>query len=102
MQCETCRKSRRHWSDKKRAERAGVEYEFVNRRRVYERDEWTCHICRDPIDPTAKWPDMMCASLDHVIPLALGGPHAYANVKAAHWLCNTYKGADVHFDLSVA
>lgn len=31
--------------------------------------------------------------IDHVVPLALGGEHSYANVQAAHKKCNSRKGA---------
>lgn len=74
--------------------------EPVNRRRVYERDNWTCYLCGDAVDPAAKWPDQMCHSLDHVIPLSKGGPHSEPNVRLAHWLCNALRGAsDLDFQL---
>ena len=100
--CAKCRRGRRRLSDKRRAIKAGVEYEPVNRRKVYERDEWACHICGDGIDPDAAWPDFMCASIDHVVPLSQGGPHTYANIKAAHWLCNSYKRDDEQFTLRLS
>jgi 5-methylcytosine-specific restriction endonuclease McrA len=31
--------------------------------------------------------------IDHVIPLARGGEHSYANAQAAHGPCNMRKGA---------
>lgn len=34
-------------------------------------------------------------TLDHVVPLARGGEHSYRNVKLAHPLCNSRKGAKV-------
>jgi 5-methylcytosine-specific restriction endonuclease McrA len=70
-----------------------VEYEYVSRHKVYERDGWVCGICGDAIDRSLGWPDLMCASLDHVIPMVDGGPHLYSNVQAAHFLCNSYKAA---------
>ena len=36
----------------------------------------------------------LCASLDHVVPLSLGGGHTRDNVQCAHWLCNSLRGAD--------
>jgi 5-methylcytosine-specific restriction endonuclease McrA len=64
----------------------------VERMVVYERDNWTCHLCGKRIDRLLKWPDAMSASIDHVIPLSLGGAHTYDNIKAAHLKCNIGKG----------
>lgn len=66
--------------------------EHVNRIRVYERDGWVCGICDEPVDRTLAWPDPRSPSLDHVIPLAKGGEHSYANTQLAHLRCNTQKG----------
>ena len=49
---------------------------------IYERDEAICHLCDD-------WVDRADASMDHVIPVSLGGSHARANVKLAHIPCNS-------------
>ena len=60
---------------------------------VYERDKWTCHICGGKVRRTARWKrDPEMASLDHLVPLALGGEHSYANVACAHLRCNLSKG----------
>lgn len=85
-----------------RARKFGVEYEPVNALKVHDRDGWICHLCGDVVGRHDVWPDQMCASLDHVVPLSLGGPHAYSNVRTAHWLCNVLKGVDQdrHFRLA--
>lgn len=99
----SARQNRKKWgSHKARAVRYGVAYEQVNRLTVYKRDGWTCGLCGDPIDPSARWPDQWCASLDHIVPLSKGGGHLYSNVQAAHWWCNTMKGTDETFDLHAA
>ena len=99
---ERCAKTARgSRSDRQRAAYHGVECEWISRRKVYDRDGWTCGICGDAIDRAAKWPDLMCASLDHVVPMADGGPHLYSNVQAAHFLCNSYKSAR-ELDLRIA
>lgn len=77
---------------RKRARHYGVLYEPVNVRRVLSRDNWRCGICRQRISKRASWPDQMCASLDHIIPMSQGGGHTYDNVQAAHWRCNVDKG----------
>lgn len=55
---------------------------------VFERDNGICGICckpatRDKFD------------VDHVIPLARGGKHSYANVQTAHPICNRRKGVKI-------
>ncbi|WP_423797180.1 HNH endonuclease [Mycobacteroides abscessus] len=35
----------------------------------------------------------MSASLDHVVPMSLGGDHLSTNVQCAHLKCNMDKGA---------
>lgn len=44
-------------------------------------------------------------TLDHIIPLAAGGAHTYANVQLAHFLCNSRKSdgdAQLRWDVMVA
>lgn len=76
-----------------RARFYGVEYQRIENRDVFERDNWVCGICSQPIDPSVKRPDMMSASLDHIIPISKGGPHTPDNVQAAHLRCNVRKSA---------
>lgn len=65
---------------------------------VHTRDEWTCQLCRQPIDPKVAWPDPMSASVDHIVPLSRGGRHSMANVQSAHLGCNSSKGDRVAVD----
>jgi 5-methylcytosine-specific restriction endonuclease McrA len=55
--------------------------------------EWTCGICHKSIDRTLIYPDHGYRSIDHVIPLSLGGEHTYDNARIAHWICNVRRGA---------
>ncbi|MEV0917845.1 HNH endonuclease [Streptomyces sp. NPDC049967] len=59
---------------------------------VHTRDQWTCQLCRRPIDPQVAWPDPMSASVDHIVPLVKGGTHSMINVQSAHLGCNSSKG----------
>jgi hypothetical protein len=76
---------------RRRALEAGAAVGSVSRWRVHERDGWTCHICGDPVDRDAVAPDLAAPVLDHVIPLARGGSHSEANLKTAHFYCNSVK-----------
>lgn len=60
---------------------------------IFERDGWTCQLCGKHLDPAVKYPSNDSPSLDHIIPIALGGPHTLANVQAACMGCNRSKGA---------
>jgi 5-methylcytosine-specific restriction endonuclease McrA len=70
----------------RRARLRGCEAEAIDPAVVFERDEGVCGICGGAVDP-ADW------HMDHVVPIARGGPHVYANVQVAHPRCNSSKGA---------
>jgi 5-methylcytosine-specific restriction endonuclease McrA len=69
----------------RRARKRGVAYESIDPVVVLERDGHRCGICNEEIVGDFH--------LDHVVPLAKGGPHLYSNVQAAHPSCNIKKGA---------
>lgn len=87
---KTC--GNRHRRAERRARKKLAWVEEVRRPVVYERDGWVCQVCGDPVNPETKWPDNMCASLDHIVPLVEGGAHSYENTQLAHHLCNSLKG----------
>jgi hypothetical protein len=66
----------------------------VDRDAVGDRDGWVCGLCHLPIDRSLDYPDLMSASLDHVIALVHGGDHTYANCRIAHYRCNVSKKAN--------
>ncbi len=73
---------------RRRARKRGVEIESFSLAEIAERDGWICGICGAEVDPLLLWPDQMCASLDHIVPLAAKGPHTRGNCRLAHWICN--------------
>jgi len=66
--------------------------ERVDPHDIYERDNWTCHICGKPVERDLEWPDPYVATLDHIEPVSRLGPHDAANLATAHWMCNLVKG----------
>ena len=52
---------------------------------------WTCHICRQQIDPKRRFPDLLAATVEHIVPLCKGGTHTWDNVAPAHAQCNFQK-----------
>lgn len=70
----------------RRARKSGAKVvEPVDLLRVYERDQGVCHICKRHVD-------RIDASIDHLVPLSVGGDHSYANVSLAHLRCNQRRG----------
>lgn len=55
---------------------------------IFERDGWVCWLCNFIIDKNIKYPNNMCASIDHIELLSLGGTDTIDNVKASHLICN--------------
>lgn len=85
-----------HWSRAKSRTRVSVAgRENYSDRDIFIRDNWTCHLCGDPIDPTLGRNDPLGATVDHVLALANGGTDDQSNVAAAHRVCNLIKGARV-------
>lgn len=60
---------------------------------VMERDGNRCALCEGLIDQSLRFPHPMSRSVDHIVPLSVGGTHTFDNVQAAHLGCNTSKGA---------
>lgn len=69
-------------------------YERINKRRVFERDKWRCQLCGCKVRRTKEW-NTRQATIDHIVPIALGGEHSYANVQTACMECNSKKGATI-------
>ena len=87
---------------RRRAVRIGAYVEDVWRAKVYARDGYVCQLCRKPMKMSAEVPHPKAPTLDHVIPLVHGGTHEYANVQAAHFICNSRKSAgDAQLNLSL-
>lgn len=62
---------------------------------IYERDDWTCQLCREPIDREVHYLDDWAPSLDHIEPQshALIPDHSPTNLRTAHRWCNAVRGA---------
>lgn len=74
----------------------------IVRRAIYERDNWTCQLCKSAVDPAADpWSDWY-PSLDHIVPQSrmLIPDHSPANLRTAHRWCNAVRGdGTYHADL---
>lgn len=75
---------RRDMEQSRRARAGGYFVEHVDRLELLDRHHGLCGICGEPVDP-ARF------DVDHVVPIARGGEHSYANTQPAHRRCNQSK-----------
>ena len=77
---------------KRRALQRGADAESVNPFKVFERDGWRCQLCKvkTPRSKRGSYDDD-APELDHIVPLAKGGAHTYANTQCACRRCNGLK-----------
>lgn len=77
----------------RRSRRAAAGSEQVGMRYLIRRDKGICQLCGKKVRLGEQVPHPLAPTLDHVVPLALGGAHTKANAQLAHFRCNTSKGA---------
>lgn len=77
---------------RRRALMADAFVEPVTVRDLVSRDGWVCGICGGDVDMSFRHPHPESLTIDHVVPIALGGDHSLQNTQLAHNLCNTMKG----------
>ena len=80
---------------RRRARKAETVVEHFTFAQVWVRDEGRCWLCGESVDPDLIWPDPLGPSIDHVIPLVLGGSHTLANCSLSHLVCNLRKGTKI-------
>ena len=74
---------------RRRAERLrAATAEPIDREAIFDRDDWICGLCGEPVRRDE-------ATLDHVVPLSLGGQHDPTNLRLAHGSCNSRRGDGV-------
>lgn len=83
----------RHWGRVRSRQRRRPTRAKYTDLQVFERDNWTCHICGGPVDPDLDRLHEMGATIDHITPISKGGVDELDNVALAHWSCNREKGA---------
>lgn len=103
VQCAHKAKNKRHDAARRsRLDHAVVDTN-ISLEALYKRDKGICYICGKQCD----WDDYHYSgdifiadnyypSVDHVNPLAKGGLHSWSNVRLAHKICNSKKGAQLH------
>lgn len=67
--------------------------ELQRNKKIVYASQNICGICGLPVDMNLKYPNPMCPSIDHIIPIAKGGhPSALENLQLVHLGCNRSKG----------
>jgi hypothetical protein len=86
----------RAFARKRRARKKENGFEKYTEAQVLGLHGPTCHLCQKPIDLSLPrkigvegWRDSL--QIDHVMPIAKGGPDTLANVKPSHARCNIGK-----------
>ena len=62
-------------------------------RELLARDGNRCGICSQRIDMRREWPHPRSASVDHLIPVSVGGSDELANLRLVHLSCNCARRA---------
>jgi len=83
---------RANWQKRSALKKGAALAESFHHVDIFERDGWMCGICSSPVDRSLEWPDPLSKSIDHIVPLAKGGPHTPENTQCAHLACNVRKG----------
>lgn len=80
----------------RRARERNLPWESVDPIQVFKRDGWLCHLCGGKTLPSQRGSTHPKApELDHIVPLAAGGHHTYANTACSHRVCNGRKRAQI-------
>lgn len=84
----THRNTRRKQRATRRARKRKAFVENVDVTVLLQWQQGRCYHCDNKIRIDKEAPHPKSLTLDHLIPLALGGPHSYANTVASCWNCN--------------
>ena len=71
----------------------------IDPKQIYKRDGWTCQICGSRVIKRRKASHLhpLAATIDHIVPVSLGGAHVESNLQTAHRICNSLKGASERY-----
>jgi len=86
---------RRHQETRRARKRGGTQIDVIDMPTLYARDKGICSLCHKRVSLKRTWPDPLCATTDHIIPLSKGGTHTWPNVALAHYGCNRKKNRTV-------
>lgn len=82
----------------KRLYKNGMPDQSITLLKLAIRDGGKCHICGKKVNMKANKNGNCYGSIDHVLPIAEGGPHKWENVRLAHRGCNSRKRASMCYE----
>lgn len=88
---ETASDRARAKEHRRKARKRDGPIQTINASEIFRRDGYCCGICGKKTDPAPRAKRDARPTLDHIVPLALGGRHVRSNVQCAHWICNASK-----------
>jgi HNH endonuclease len=86
---EAKRQTRRKRKALQRGARTSERYWFAD---IAARDRYMCGICHKRVAMTKAVPHPRAPTIDHIVPLIEGGADVAANVRLAHFICNSARG----------
>jgi 5-methylcytosine-specific restriction endonuclease McrA len=91
--CRACKRKRRRPAAKAaKLRRRGAAVETIDPVKVLIRDRWTCQLCGAATPKRLRGSyDDRAPEVDHIVPIAAGGEHSYANTQCACRRCNLDK-----------
>lgn len=76
--------------------------QYERNKKIIFASQTTCAICGKPVNFSLRYPNPMCATVDHIIPIAKGGhPSDLDNMQLAHFRCNLLKGQSTNAEKKV-
>ncbi len=92
LQSDQAKLIKRQGRHRRRARMHNARVEAIDPSKIAKRDKYKCHICRRRVNMNLDVQDSYSPTMDHLIPISLGGDHTYANIRLAHRICNSRKG----------
>lgn len=68
---------------------------YAHNKAILRKTATVCALCGMPLDKSLKYPDPMSTSIDHILPVTLGGRSTIDNLQATHLICNKQKGKKI-------
>lgn len=90
--------SRKQGKRKRKAVLKQVKHVAYSDMYIFKRDKWICQICGKKVNPKYVGNHPLAPSIDHIIPISLGGADAPYNVQLAHRDCNRIKSNRLYND----
>jgi 5-methylcytosine-specific restriction endonuclease McrA len=91
--CASSQRNRVKYARRRTRKNSGF-FEAVDHITVFEAAGWVCALCGVPTPSSLVGSsEGRAPTLDHIMPLSLGGEHSYRNTQCLCRRCNTAKGA---------